>query len=184
MDTSHSLKSGARMRVSKTRSTYGSVREGGSLMASVYNVAPPIINSRFRFGVCACDSSKADFRLCARTAEADAVSLASPRLVHVQQEGWGHKQIIVGFCADHDVLSAGKWSELLWDAFPCIPSHYHRILATFRGICRDLSEILELLGEFPRETAIDANTVCLGGCNNDGKRHDVHGSQAHAPVHI
>ena len=82
----------------------------------------------------------------------------------------GHKQIIVGFCADHDVLSAGKWSELLWDAFPCIPSHYHRILATFRGICRDLSEILELLGEFPRETAIDANTVCLGGCNNDGKR--------------
>lgn len=173
------------MRVSRTRSTYGSVREGGSLMTSVYNVAPPIINSRSRFGVCACDSSKANLRLRARTAEDDAVALASLRLVHARQEGWGHEQIVVGVCADHDILSAGKWSELLWDALPCIPSHYHRILATLRSICRDLSEILEFLGEFPRETSIDADTICFGGCNNDGKRrHDAHGSQAHATLYI
>ena len=143
MDTSHSLKSGARMRVSKTRSTYGSVREGGSLMASVYNVAPPIINSRFRFGVCACDSSKADLRLRARIAEDDAVSLASPRLVHVRHEGWGHKQIIVGFCADHDVLSAGKWSELLRDALPCIPAHDQGILLSRWCFCSHLGKVLK-----------------------------------------
>ena len=49
MNTSHSLNSGERMRVSKTRSTVGSVEDIGSARDSAYTLAPPMMNPRYRF---------------------------------------------------------------------------------------------------------------------------------------
>ena len=49
MSTSHSLNSGERIRVSKTRSTIGSVADIGRARDSAYMLAPPMMNPRCRF---------------------------------------------------------------------------------------------------------------------------------------
>ena len=73
--------------MTKTRSTQGSVLESGRASASVYNVAPPIMNpwaSVFEAELEFEDegrSAKADARLSLRTAELSSVPLIHPQSI-------------------------------------------------------------------------------------------------------
>lgn len=70
MNTSQLSKAGERMRVSRMRSTHGSVVDTRKARDSLYRFAPPMINPRFNLlSPSALDAfmvSSADFRLLAR----------------------------------------------------------------------------------------------------------------------
>jgi len=76
MSTLHSLNSGERIRVSKTRSTVGSVEDIGRARDSAYIVAPPMMNPRCRFfTIDGSRTDNADLRLSLRITRPSSVFL-------------------------------------------------------------------------------------------------------------
>ena len=100
----------------------------------------------------------------------------SVRQLKSQREPSTHSQLVVFVAANHNVEPLVQRPELLRDALPGIPAHYHRVHRSLWRARRDALEVCHLLREPPRELSALPDAITSRSSNNESEaRHGARG---------